>query len=70
MEAATIGGSPRALLAHALLLDRRHDEAWQVLEAGRGRLAVAWRASRGDSLQRRQLEIEAALARTCRICRA
>ncbi len=62
MEAATIGGSPRALLAHALLLDRRHDEAWQVLEAGRGRLAVAWRASRGDSLQRRQLEIEAALA--------
>lgn len=62
MEAATIGGSPRALLAHALLLQRRQDEAWQVLEGGRGRLAVAWRASRGDSLQRRQLEIESAMA--------
>lgn len=64
MEAATVGGSPRALLAHALLLERRQDEAWQVLEGGRGRLAVAWRASRGDSLQRRQLEIESAMANT------
>jgi hypothetical protein len=64
MEAATIGGSPRALLAHALLLEQRQDEAWQVLEGGRGRLAVAWRASRGDSLQRRQLEIESAMANT------
>lgn len=62
MEAATIGGSPRALLAHALLLEQRYDEAWQALEGGRGRLAVAWRASRGDSLQRRQLEIESAMA--------
>jgi len=62
MEAATIGGSPRPLLAHALLLLNRPGEAWRALEDGRGRLGTAWRESRGDSLRLRQLEIETALA--------
>jgi CHAT domain-containing protein/Tfp pilus assembly protein PilF len=62
MEAATIGGSPRPLLAHVLLLLNRPEDAWLALEDGRGRLAVAWRESRGDSLQLRQLQIESALA--------
>lgn len=62
MEAATIGGSPRPLLAHVLLLLNRPEDAWLALEDGRGRLAVAWRESRGDSLQLRQLRIESDLA--------
>jgi len=62
MEAATIGGSPRSLLAHTLLLLNRPEEGWQALEGGRGRLGAAWRASRGDSLKLRLLELESALA--------
>ena len=62
MEAATIGGSPRPLLAHALLLLDRPRDAWRALESGRGRLGSAWRATGGDSLRLRQLEIEALLA--------
>ena len=62
MEAATMGGSPRPLLAHALLLLGRGDEAWRVLEGGRGRLGAAWRSDRGDSLRFRLLRLEAAAA--------
>lgn len=62
MEAATVGGSPRPLLAHALLLLDRPAEAWRELEGGRGRLLAAWRDARGDSLRAVQLDIEAHLA--------
>lgn len=62
MEAATVGGSPRPLLAHALLLLGRPAEAWRALEGGRGRLLAAWRDARGDSLRAVQLDIEARLA--------
>ncbi|MBK7189510.1 MAG: CHAT domain-containing protein [bacterium] len=62
MEAATIGGSPRPLLAHAYLLLDRPLEAWQVLEDGRGRLAATWRDAGGDSLRTSLLDLEGRIA--------
>lgn len=61
-EAATFGGSPRPLLAHALLLADHGDEAWSVLEGGRGRLTAAWRHAGDDSLRLALLDLEARLA--------
>ncbi len=62
IEAATFGGSPRPLLAHALLLLGKGEEAWSVLEGGRGRLLSAWRTAGDDSLRLGLLDLEAKLA--------
>jgi tetratricopeptide (TPR) repeat protein len=62
LEAATVGGSPRPLLAHALLLHGGFVEAWRVLEGGRGRLTDTWRLAGSDSLRSALLALEGEIA--------